>query len=79
MNNTICCIPADNQGNKLWVKDYREDKNKHFLKYKSTYNNMPFREVEVFLVDDDKNMIITGDDGTVLYRFSVGWVGKLIN
>lgn len=78
MNNVICCIPADNVGNKLWIKDFREDDKRAFIKYKSTYNDMPFKEVEIFTVDGGNNLVITGDDGTVLYRFSVNWINKLV-
>ena len=74
----IICIPADNEGNKLWVKDFTEDKGKFFIKYKSTYNNIPFMETEIYLVDGDKNFVITADDGTVLYRFSVNWMKDYI-
>jgi hypothetical protein len=38
---------------------------------------MPFSEVELFLVDEGRNCVITGDDGTVLWRFSVDWLDKL--
>lgn len=79
MSNVVCCIPADLNGNKLWIKDFRIDKNnKMFLKYKSTYNNMPFAEVEIFVVDSGENLAITGGDGTVLFRFSVNWISKFI-
>ena len=78
MSNVICCIPADNNGNKLWIKDFREDGKRAFVKYKSTYNDMPFMEVEIFSVDGGKNLVITGDDGTVLYRFSPQWINQLV-
>ena len=55
MSNVICCIPADNNGNKLWIKDFREDGKRAFVKYKSTYNDMPFMEVEIFAVDGGNN------------------------
>jgi hypothetical protein len=79
MSKSICCIPADNNGNKLWIKDFREDGKRAFVKYRSTYNNIPFMEVEVFVTDGGKNLVITGDDGTVLFRFSVSWINKLIS
>jgi len=79
MPNTIACIPADNNGNKLWLKDFREKGKRIFIKYKSTYNNMPFREIEIFSADGGKNLVITGDDGTVLYRFSTDWINRLNN
>ena len=75
--SVIACIKADNVGNKLWIKDYREDKEHLYLKYKSTYNDIPFTETEVFLVDEGKNCVITGEDGTVLYRFNIGWLAKI--
>lgn len=79
MSKSICCIPADNNGNKLWIKDFREDGKRAFVKYRSTYNNIPFMEVEVFVTDGGKNLVITGYDGTVLFRFSVSWINKLIS
>jgi len=75
MNTTIICIPADNEGNKLFLKDLRKDNERMFVKYKSTFNDIPFSETEIFNVDD--NYVITGDDGTVLWRFSKQWLGKL--
>lgn len=79
MNNTICSIPADNSGNKLLLKDFREENQKMFIKYRSTFNDIPFRDTELIPVDDGNNLAITGDDGTVLFRFSVAWIGKLID
>jgi hypothetical protein len=79
MNKIICCIPADNIGNKLWIKDLMEQDKKVFVKYRSTYNDFPFIETEIFMVDGGKNMVITGDDGTILFRFSVNWLNKLID
>jgi hypothetical protein len=75
---TIACIPADASGNKLWLKDFKIENNRTFIKYRSTYNQIPFEEVEIFLVDEGKNFVITGDDGTVLFRFSSQWINKLI-
>jgi len=76
MNTAILCIPADDEGNKLFIKDLREDNKKLFVKYKSTFNDIPFSETELFHVDD--NYVITGSDGTVLWRFSKEWLEKLI-
>jgi hypothetical protein len=75
---TIACILADGYGNKLWLKDFRIENNRTFIKYRSTYNQIPFEEVEIFLVDEGKNFVIAGDDGTVLFRFSPQWINKLI-
>ena len=75
MNTTILYIPADNEGNKLFLKDLRKDNEKLFIKYKSTFNDVPFQETELFSVDD--NYVITGDDGTVLWRFLKQWIEKL--
>ena len=77
MNNTILCIPADKSGNKLFIKDLREEKGRVFAKYKSTYNDVPFQETELFGADSGINCIITGDDGTVLWRFSIQLLEKL--
>ena len=32
-------------------------------------NDIPFQRTELFLTDENKNAIITGSDGTVIYRF----------
>lgn len=73
----IATIPADNNGNKLFLKELRTENNRVFIKYKSTYNDMPFSETEIFAVDGGKNFVITGDDGTILYRFSANWLDWL--
>jgi len=73
----IVCIPADNEGNKLFLKDLREDKNRIYVKYKSTYNDIPFIETGIYPADSGKNYVITGDDGTIIWRFSVEWIKKL--
>ena len=79
MSNTLM-IPADSNGNKLFLKDVRIDKKCRLIAtYKSTFNDMPFFEVELFSVDSGQNFAICGDDGTVLYRFSALWIQKLID
>ena len=71
-------IPADEQGNKLFIKDVRIDEKKRmFVKYKSTYNDIPFMETELYGVDNGRNCAICGDDGTILYRFSIDWLNSL--
>jgi len=74
--SSICCIPADNDGNKLYLKDLRLDKDRIFVKYRSTYNDIPFVETELF-TDLMGNCIITGEDGTVLWRFRKKLLEKL--
>ena len=74
---TIAMIPADSIGNKLFIKDLRIDENKVFVKYKSTYNQVPFYEVELNIIDEGKVATINGDDGTVLYRFSTGFLNAI--
>lgn len=78
--SNIAMIPADSNGNKLFLKDVRiDEKGRLFVKYKSTFNDMPFFEVELYSVDSCQNFAICGDDGTVLYRFSALWIQKLID
>jgi hypothetical protein len=68
-------IPVDRQGNKLFVKDFQKgEEGRMFLEYKTTLNDIPFRKTEVFFVDMCKNIAITGSDGTILYRFSAGFL-----
>ena len=74
----IAMIPADSAGNKLFIKDLRVDKKQRtFVKYKSTYNDIPFTEVELYGVDNGQRCAILGEDGTVLYRFSTAYLAHL--
>ncbi len=79
METKIICIPADNVGNKLWLKELRKKNNRMYIKYRSTYNDMPFIETEIYQVDDGNNFAITSDNGTILYRFSVNWLAGFNN
>ena len=73
MTVNIVAIPADNRGNLLFLKDFRKDEQgKMYIKYRSTYNDMPFTETEIWLVDNNQNFAIMGDG-----RFSAGWISKL--
>jgi hypothetical protein len=76
MMSVIGAIPADNDGNKLFIKELRKDGERLFLKYRSTFNDYPFVETEIFN-DENKNVVIAGDDGTVLWRFSIEWLTKI--
>lgn len=67
--SNILSIPADKEGNKLFIKNYSSMNGRMFCSYKSTYNDMPFQQTELFFVDDNKNVAITGTDGTILWRF----------
>ena len=76
----IAMIPTDNLGNKLFLKDFRRDKSRLFIKYRSTYNDVPFTETQIYSTDGDggQNCAICGDDGTVLYIFSINWINKIM-
>lgn len=76
MGNKIVFIPADNNGNILFIKDFEQIGDRFFVKYRSTYNDIPFVRTEIYLADGGQNFVITGTDGTVLFRFSVGWITK---
>ena len=74
----IAAIPVDWQGNLLFVSNFVNKEGRFFVDVKSTLNDMPLHEEEIFLTDNNQNFVITGDDGTVLYRFSVLWIEKII-
>ena len=75
--NTILAIPADKKGNKLFIKDLTVKNDILSCKYRSTYNDMPFMETDLYIIDNGQNLAICGTDGTVLFRFSVKWLDKL--
>ena len=65
--NKIQSVPIDREGNLLFLKNFEFKENKFFVEYRSMINEIPFQKVEVFPTDDS-NFVITGNDGTVLYR-----------
>jgi len=73
----IVTIPADGVGNLLFLKDVRRKDGRIFIKYRSTFNDVPFQEVELHSADGGINYVITGGDGTTLWRFSKVWIEKL--
>ena len=75
----IAFIPADHLGNKLILKEPRKEGDRLFVKYRSTLNDMPFTESELYPADGGANYVITGEDGTVFWRFSINWINKLID
>lgn len=77
MGIKIACIPADDAGNKLFLKGFKIIYGEARVQYSSTYNDIPFTEVVLHLADGGANYTILGDDGTVLYRFSASWVNGL--
>ena len=70
---TIQALPLDSNGTLLFLKEFREENGKFYIKYRAMHNEIPFQEDELFLVDGGKNFVITGDNGKVLYRFNVAF------
>ena len=68
---TIQALPLDNKGNLLFLKDFREENGRFYIKYRAMINDIPFQEDELYLVDDGKTFVITGNNGKALYRFPV--------
>jgi len=66
--NKIQSVPIDREGNLLFLKNFEFKDNKFFVEYRSMLNEIPFQKVEIWPTDEDKNFVITGNDGTVLYR-----------
>ncbi len=70
---TIQALPLNAQGDLLFLKDFREEDNRYFIKYRAMINQIPFQETELYLVDNDTNFAITGDNAKILYRFNVNF------
>lgn len=81
MTERIVMIPVDSKGNKIFIKDFREDVNGKnvFVKYKSSLNDIPFVETQLMILENGQTLAITGDDGTIIYRFATSWIESLIN
>lgn len=63
----IQSIPINRNGDLLFIKNFEQQNDKLFLEYRAMLNDIPFRREQVF--EHEGNILITGDDGTVLYRF----------
>ena len=73
----IQAIPAGDGNHKLLLKEPRKEGEIQYVKYRSTYNDMPWQEIPLALVDENRNFAITGDDGTVIWRFPVMLINRL--
>jgi len=71
MNNKIQAIPLNGKGDLLFLRNFEQKKDKFFIEYRAMINDVPFQKVQIWLIDGNKNFVITGDDGTVMYRFPV--------
>ena len=63
----IQSIPINRNGDLLFIKNFEQQNDKLFLEYKSMLNDIPFMKTQVF--EHEGMILITGEDGTVLYRF----------
>jgi len=66
---TIQSIPINRNGDLLFIKNFEQQNDKLFLEYRSCINDIPFQKTQVF--EHQGNILITGEDGTVLYRFPI--------
>ncbi|MHB8871604.1 MAG: hypothetical protein ACYC5G_04075 [Candidatus Doudnabacteria bacterium] len=64
---TIQSMPINRNGDLLFIKDFEQKEGKLFLSYRAMINDIPFRREQVF--EHEGMILITGDDGTVMYRF----------
>lgn len=71
--NKIQALPLNKQGDLLFLKDFREENGRYFIKYRAMINQIPFKEEELYLVDNGQNFAITGDNAKVIYRFNVSF------
>jgi len=78
MSINIACVPIDKFGNLLWIKNCKQNGKILTIEYKSSYNDMPFMETNIYTVDGGQNIAIMGSDGTILYRFSINWLDKIL-
>lgn len=71
MDRIIQAIPLNSKGDLLFLKEFREENGRYFIKYRAMINEIPFKEEEIFLVDNNTNFVIVGGNGVILYRFPV--------
>lgn len=74
---TIQAIPINGNGDLLFIKNFEQQNDKLFLDYRAMMNDIPFMRTRVF--EHQGNILITGEDGTVLYRFPVQLALKTTN
>lgn len=73
MMNKIQAVPLNKEGDLLFLKEFREENGRYFIKYRAMINQIPFQETELYLVDNGQNFAITGDNAKILYRFHVSF------
>ena len=64
---TIQAIPINRNGDLLFLKNFEQQNDKLFLEYRAMINDIPFQKTQAY--EHQGDILITGDDGTVLYRF----------
>ena len=63
----IQSIPINRNGDLLFIKNFEQQNDKLFLEYRAMINDIPFQKTQVY--EHQGDILITGEDGTVLYRF----------
>lgn len=71
MDRIIQAVPLDSKGNLLFLKEFREENGKFYIKYRAMINDIPFQETELYLIDGGQNFAITGSNAKILYRFNI--------
>ena len=74
----IQAYPIDRVGTLLFLKNFEQNGDKFFVEYRSMLNDVPFQKVQVWIVDGGQNFVITGDDGTVMYRVPLFFIQKIL-
>ena len=67
----IQSIPINREGDLLFLKEFREDNGRFFIKMKSMLNQIPFKEEELFLTDENQNFVVLGGNGKPVFRFPI--------
>ena len=74
---TIQSIPINRNGDLLFIKDFEQKDGSLFLSYRAMVNDIPFQRTQVF--EHQGNILITANNGTVLYRFPVQLALNTVN
>lgn len=77
MGKLIKSIRINQEGDLLFIREFREENGRYFIKYRSMVNDIPFQEIELFV--EDIEFVIVGGNGKVLYRFMIEALEGLIN
>jgi len=79
MTKKIQSVPINRDGDLLFLKEFEQTEKGFFIKYRAMINDIHFQRTEIYPIDSNNFFVITGGDGTIIYRIPSFFIHNLIN